>query len=172
MKKTITIATALALFFLFSFSCKKSSTTASTPEPSPATPATPAPLTVSTTFSVNGSSEGTDLMVVKGTTSNKTTYEFLALGSPWTVEFIFPGANSPASGTYSIEDSLDITVPAGQCTIFLAGPDNKYGRPSSGTVKVTTGATNTIEFSNILAPQKDLSLNIAATYTISGIIKY
>ena len=169
MKKILTAACFITTLLLLGFSCKKSSNSNSTPD-SNSTNTTP--VNVTSSFSVNGTSEGANLTVLKGTTSNNNSYQFVLLGSPWTMQVIFSGSNTPVSGSYAIEDSTDINIPPGKCTIYAAGPNSSYGRPHTGTVKVTTGASNTIDFSNIAAPQIGLSNNLVATYTLSGVIKY
>ena len=172
MKKDITSLALLIAVTTLAFSCKKAST--STPTTTTPATTTTGPVTTNATssFSVNGVSQGSNLTQVKGTSSNNNSYQFLLVGSPWGIQIIFSGANSPGNGTYTIQDSTDNQIPAGKCSFIASGPNSQFGRAKTGSITVSTGTSNTITFNNIQALQTNLNGSVTATYPISGVIKY
>ena len=114
MKRIFTFALLLNIMqLLLVLSCKKSSSSSDNSNSSTTTP-TPTPTTTNATssFTVNGASQGTNITLVKGASSK--IYEFLMVGSSWSMGVFFSGTVTPASGSYPVEGTNSSDVPAGK----------------------------------------------------------
>ncbi|MEO8759286.1 MAG: hypothetical protein ABI388_00140 [Bacteroidia bacterium] len=173
MKKTFVLAASIMVVTLISFACKKST---STPSPNTTTTSNTGSTTGPTSsYSVNGVDQGSGsaFTLIKGPSTSPSIYKFILVGSSgnWTLDAIFSGTLTPTSGQYSMEDSTNI-IPAAQCFFQLAGSNNTGGVATAGTLTVTTGATSTISFNNVLIPQPNGGTGTTTTYTVSGNIRY
>ncbi len=173
MKKTFVLAASIMVIALISFACKKNSSTPSTNTTTTSTTGSNNAPTAS--YSVNGVDQGggASFTLIKGAGTSPDVYKFILVGGSggWGIGAIFSGTLTPASGQYSMEDSTN-TIPAGQCFFELTGSNSTGGVAPAGTLTVTTGATNTISFNNVLVPQPNGTGGTTTTYTVSGNIKY
>jgi hypothetical protein len=174
MKKLFVFASSLAVVLLVGFACKKSTTTT--------TPATTS--TSSTTGSTTSVSTNTTTInfTDNGTASQNATASGLVYGSSYyavtmlngnsnytpTIQLTFPGATSPASGSYIITNGTSPT--AGHCGLLLSNV-NGSAVASSGTVTVvaatSTATTSDAYFTNIVCTG-----TAAGTHTVTGNIKW
>jgi|GEM_PF-4803870 len=172
MKRTFVLVASVMVVTLISFACKKSTST--DPVTNTTTSTTGTSNTPTSTYSVNGVAQTGNLTLVKGPSTSPNVYKFILVGGSggWGLGAIFSGTLTPSSGQYAMEDSTN-TIPAGQCFFELTGSNgNNGGVATAGTLTVTTGATNTISFNNVLIPQPNGTGGTATTYTVSGAIRY
>lgn len=174
MKKTFVFATSVMVIGLIGFACKKSTSTPTSNTTTSTTGSTTAGNNATSSYSVNGVAQSGTLTLFKGASSSSNVYEFTLQGGSggWGLGVIFSGTLTPTSGQYTMEDNTN-TIPAGQCMFELTGSNGSSGGVAqAGTLTVTTGATSTISFNNVIVPQPNGTGGTTATYTVSGNIKY